>query len=85
MPFSGQRIPISKALAVGGVTSVREISTPDRIAEFLYIWKEAQDFVRDVYIPDLVPLRRSIRTGAAIGGTSNFLCWGDLPMSEKGA
>jgi len=78
----GAKNPHLQALAVGGMTSVRDLS-PDRIAEFLYIWKQAQDFVRNVYIPDLVTIASFYKDWGAIGGTSNFLAWGDLPMSEK--
>ena len=78
----GAKNPHLQALAVGGMTSVKDL-TPDRIAEFLYIWKQAQDFVRNVYIPDLVTIASFYKDWGAIGGTSNFLCWGDLPMSEK--
>ncbi len=78
----GAKNPHLQALAVGGVTSVKDLS-PDRIAEFLYIWKQAQDFVKNVYIPDLVTIASFYKDWGAIGGTSNFLCWGDLPMSEK--
>ncbi len=78
----GAKNPHLQALAVGGVTSVKDL-TPDRIAEFLYIWKEAQEFVRNVYIPDLVAIASFYKDWGSIGGTSNFLAWGDLPMSEK--
>ena len=37
----GAKNPHLQALAVGGMTSVRDL-TPDRIAEFLYVWKQAQ-------------------------------------------
>ena len=78
----GAKNPHLQALAVGGVTSVKDL-TPDRIAEFLYIWKQAQDFVRNVYIPDLVAIASFYKDWGSIGGTTNFLCWGDLPMSDK--
>lgn len=78
----GAKNPHLQALVVGGVTSVRDLS-PDRIAEFLYIWKQAQDFVRNVYIPDLVAIASFYKDWGSIGGTTNFLCWGDLPMSDK--
>ena len=78
----GAKNPHLQALAVGGVTSVKDL-TPDRIAEFLYIWKQAQNFVRNVYIPDLVAIASFYKDWGSIGGTTNFLCWGDLPMSEK--
>ena len=74
----GAKNPHLQGLCVGGVTSVKDL-TPDRIAEFLYIWKEAQAFVRDVYIPDLVAIASFYKDWGSIGGTSNFLAWGDLP------
>ena len=78
----GAKNPHLQALAVGGVTSVRDL-TPDRIAEFLYIWKETQDFVKKVYIPDLIAIASFYKDWGSIGGTSNFLAWGDLPQSAK--
>ena len=49
----GAKNPHLQSLVVGGITSVKDL-TPDRIAEFLYVWKETQDFVKNVYIPDLL-------------------------------
>ena len=59
------------------------IVNADRIAEFLYITKETQDFIKNVYIPDLLAVASFYKDWGAIGGTSNFLAWGDFPMSEK--
>jgi len=78
----GAKNPHLQSLVVGGITSVRDL-TPDRIAEFLYIWKETQDFVKNVYIPDLLAVASFYKDWGAIGGTSNFLAWGDLPLSSK--
>ncbi len=78
----GAKNPHLQALVVGGITSVADL-TPDRIAEFLYIWKETQDFVKNVYIPDLVAIASFYKDWGGIGGTSNFLAWGDLPQSAK--
>ncbi len=49
----GAKNPHLQSLVVGGITSVRDL-TPDRIAEFLYITKETQEFIKNVYIPDLL-------------------------------
>ena len=57
--------------------------TPDRIAEFLYITKETQEFIKNVYIPDLLAVASFYKDWGAIGGTSNFLAWGDFPMTDK--
>ena len=78
----GGKNPHPQHLVVGGVTCVNDL-TADRIAEFLYITKETQDFIKNVYIPDLLAVASFYKDWGAIGGTSNFLAWGDLPMSEK--
>jgi len=78
----GAKNPHLQSLAVGGVTCVKDL-TPDRIAEFLYIWKETQDFVKKVYIPDILAVGSFYKDWGAIGGTTNFLAWGDLPETDK--
>jgi [NiFe] hydrogenase large subunit len=52
---------------------------PDRIAEFLYITKETQEFIKNVYIPDLLAVASFYKDWGGIGGTTNFLAYGDFP------
>jgi [NiFe] hydrogenase large subunit len=78
----GAKNPHLQSLAVGGVTCVKDL-TPDRIAEFLYLWKESQDFIENVYIPDLLAVASFYKDWGAIGGTSNFLAWGEFPQTAK--
>ncbi|RLC16463.1 MAG: hydrogenase 2 large subunit [Deltaproteobacteria bacterium] len=78
----GAKNPHLQSLVAGGVTSVRDL-TPDRIAEFLHIWKVTQDFVKNVYVPDLLAVASFYKDWGGIGGTTNFLAWGDLPQSDK--
>lgn len=78
----GGKNPHIQSLVVGGVTCVADL-TPDRIAQFLYLWKETQDFVKNVYIPDLLAVASFYKDWGAIGGTTNFLAWGDFPLSER--
>lgn len=78
----GAKNPHLQSLVVGGVTSVKDL-TPDRIAEFLYITKETQDFIKDVYIPDLLAVASFYKEWGGIGGTSNLLAWGEFPQSEN--
>ena len=78
----GAKNPHLQTCVVGGVTCVKDL-TPDRIAEFLYLWKETQAFVKDVYVPDLLAVASFYKDWGAIGGTTNFLAWGDLPGSDK--
>lgn len=78
----GAKNPHLQAMVVGGVTPIRDLN-PDRIAQFLYIWKETQSFVKNVYIPDLLAVASFYKDWGGIGGTTNFLAWGDFPATDK--
>ena len=78
----GGKNPHPQSLVVGGVTCVKDL-TPDRIAEFLYIAKETQEFINNVYIPDLLAVASFYKDWGAIGGTSNYLAWGEFPVTDK--
>jgi [NiFe] hydrogenase large subunit len=78
----GGKNPHPQSLVVGGVTCVRDLK-PDRIAEFLYITKETQDFIENVYLPDLLAVASFYKDWGAIGGTRNFLAWGEFPESDQ--
>ena len=78
----GGKNPHPQSLVVGGVTCVKDL-TPGRIAEFLYITKETHNFIKNVYIPDLLTVASFYKDWGAIGGTTNFLAWGEFPESDK--
>jgi [NiFe] hydrogenase large subunit len=78
----GAKNPHLQSLAVGGVTCVKDLK-PDRIAEFMYLWKETQAFIRDVYVPDLLAVASFYKEWGAIGGTANFMAWGEFPESDQ--
>lgn len=78
----GGKNPHPQFLVVGGVTSVADLK-PDRIAEFLYLQKEIHEFIENVYIPDLVAVASFYKDWGAIGGTTNFLAWGEFPESNN--
>jgi len=77
----GGKNPHPQSLVVGGITSVRDLN-PDRIAEFLYITRETQDFIKKVYIPDLLAVASFYKDWGGIGGTTNFLAYGDFPETS---
>jgi [NiFe] hydrogenase large subunit len=77
----GGKNPHPQSLVVGGITSVRDLS-PDRIAEFLYITRETQEFIKKVYIPDLLAVASFYKDWGGIGGTTNFLAYGDFPETS---
>jgi [NiFe] hydrogenase large subunit len=78
----GGKNPHPQFLVVGGVTCVKDLN-PDRIAEFMYIWKETQDFIKNVYIPDLLAVASFYKDWGAIGGTTNFMAWGEFPLKGE--
>ena len=78
----GGKNPHPQSLVVGGVTCVKDL-TPGRIAEFLYITKQTQEFIKNVYIPDLLAVASFYKDWGAIGGTSNFLAWGEFPETDN--
>lgn len=78
----GGKNPHPQSLVVGGVTSVKDLS-PDRLAEFMFITKETQDFITNVYIPDLLAIAGFYKDWGGIGGCTNFLTWGEFPGSDQ--
>jgi [NiFe] hydrogenase large subunit len=78
----GAKNPHLQSLVAGGVTCVKDL-TPDRIAEFLYLWKQTQDFVKDVYVPDILAVGSFYKDWGAIGGTKNFLAYGEFPQGPN--
>jgi [NiFe] hydrogenase large subunit len=67
----GGKNPHPQFLVVGGITSVADLK-PDRIAEFLYLQKETQDFIENVYIPDLVAVASFYRSGVPSAAQAIF-------------
>jgi [NiFe] hydrogenase large subunit len=78
----GGKNPHVQSLVVGGVTCATDL-TPDRIAEFKYLWQETMDFVNNVYIPDVVAVAGFYKDWGKIGGTTNFLVYGEFPQGPK--
>lgn len=78
----GAKNPHPQTLVVGGITCVADL-VPDRIAQFIYLWKETQEFIKNVYIPDLLAVASFYKDWGAIGGTKNFLTYGQW-ASERG-
>ncbi|MGQ9670150.1 MAG: nickel-dependent hydrogenase large subunit [Desulfosoma sp.] len=78
----GAKNPHLQSLVVGGVSCAADLN-PDRVSEFLYLLKETVDFVNNVYIPDLLAVAGFYKDWGSIGGTTNFLCYGEFPQSAK--
>lgn len=82
MAIFGSKNPHPQTLVVGGVTCATDL-IPDRIAEFMYMWKETMHFVNNVYLPDVVAIAGFYKDWGGIGGTTNFLTYGEYPQSDK--
>jgi [NiFe] hydrogenase large subunit len=78
----GGKNPHIQSLVVGGVTCAMDLN-PSRIAEFKYLWKETMDFVNNYYIPDVLAVASFYKDWGKIGGTHNFLAYGDFPQTAK--
>ena len=83
MAMFGGKNPHIQNLVAGGVTNVRDLN-PKRLAEFLYYLKEMQSFIDNVYLPDVLAVAAFYKDWGAknIGGTTNFLAYGNFPQNE---
>jgi len=82
MAIFGAKNPHTQFTVVGGVTCYEALQK-ERIAEFVALWKETKKFVNEVYIPDLLAVASYYKDWGAIGGTTNFIGFGEFPEKEN--
>ena len=82
MAVFGAKNPHTQFLVAGGVTCYESL-TPERISEFEGLYKEVNDFVNQVYIPDLLLVGGAYKDWTKIGGTTNFMTFGEFPGDER--
>ena len=76
----GGKNPHIQTYTVGGVTCINDLDA-DRIGEFLFLVKEAKDFIDNVYIPDVLAVAPFYLEWAGIGGgLSNYMSYGMFPQ-----
>jgi hydrogenase large subunit len=78
----GGKMPHNVGIVPGGVT---EKPTEDKITNFLWRLNEIRDFVKDVYIPDIVAVAKAYSDYFEIGkGCKRLLAYGgfDLPTGK---
>lgn len=76
--FAG-KTPHPQNLVVGGVTSVADILSPQRLNDFMFIMKEAREFIERAYLSDVKMVVDAYRDNIAQGegrGHGNFLACG---------
>ena len=75
----GGKTPHPQSIVVGGVTSVADMLNPQRLNDYLFIIKEAKDFIDRAYLPDMKLLtnvyRGEIKDGVG-RSNGNFLSAG---------
>jgi quinone-reactive Ni/Fe-hydrogenase large subunit len=83
--FAG-KTPHPQNLVVGGVTSVADMLSPQRLNDFLFIIKEVRDFIERAYIPDTMMVvsayRETIRAGEG-RASGNFMCCGGYRFAKQ--
>jgi len=75
----GGKTPHPQSIVVGGVTSVSDMLNPQRLNDYLFIIKEAKDFIDRAYLPDakLLSLAYRDEIKAGVGrANGNFLSVG---------
>lgn len=76
--FTG-KTPHPQNLIVGGVTSVMDMLNPQRLNDFIFIIKDAREFVERAYIPDMKMMVKAYKDEMKAGlgrGSGNFMAIG---------
>ena len=75
----GGKTPHPQSLVVGGVTSVADMLNPGRLNDYIFIIKEAKEFIDRAYLPDMkllaIAYRDEIKSGLG-RANGNFLSVG---------
>ncbi|MFP4084939.1 MAG: nickel-dependent hydrogenase large subunit [Desulfonatronovibrio sp.] len=82
MAVYGGKNPHTQFTIVGGVTCYDGLKK-ERIDEFAELLKETREFIEDAYIPDLLAVASYYKDWAGIGGTTNFMSFGEFPENER--
>lgn len=82
----GAKTPHPQTLVVGGVTSVADMLNPQRLNDYLFIMKEAKEFIDRAYLPDTklltIAYRDEIKAGVG-RANGNFLSVGGYEFEGK--
>ena len=82
----GAKTPHPQTLVVGGITSVADMLNPQRLNDYLFVIKEAKDFIDRAYLPDMKLLTNAYRDEIKAGvgrANGNFLCVGGYEFDNK--
>jgi len=82
--FAG-KTPHPQNLVVGGVTSVMDMLNPQRLNDYLFILKDAWEFIERAYLPDMKMIVEAYREEIENGegrGSGNFLSCGGYELAK---
>lgn len=78
MAVFGAKNPHTQFTVMGGVTCYEGL-TDKYINDFVGLYDDILDFILDCYIPDLIAVAKGYKNWASIGGTTNFMTFGEYP------
>ncbi len=83
--FAG-KTPHPQNLVVGGVTSVADMLNPQRLNDFMFIIKDARDFIERAYLPDIKMAVEAYKDEIKAGlgrGSGNFMAVGGYRFGKE--
>ncbi|WP_321779050.1 nickel-dependent hydrogenase large subunit [Sulfurimonas sp.] len=82
----GGKTPHPQSIVVGGITSVADMLNPQRLNDYLFIIKEAKEFIDRAYLPDAKLLAIAYRDEIKVAdgrANGNFLSVGGYEFDDK--
>jgi [NiFe] hydrogenase large subunit len=78
----GAKNPHIQSDVPGGVTCGNYLNA-DRISRYLFMLREQIDFIKNVYIPDVLAVASFYKDWGGIGGCRNYLAYGAFPEGPQ--
>ncbi len=82
MAIFGGKNPHTQFTVVGGCTNYDALR-PEMLKQYIELYTETKKFIDEVYIPDLLAVASYYKDWAGIGGTTNFMSFGEFPEKES--
>jgi quinone-reactive Ni/Fe-hydrogenase large subunit len=82
----GGKTPHPQSIVVGGITSVADMLNPQRLNDFIFILKDAKDFIDRAYLPDVKLLTCAYKDEIKAGlgkANGNFLSVGGYQFDDE--
>ncbi|QSZ41972.1 hydrogenase 2 large subunit [Sulfurimonas aquatica] len=82
----GGKTPHPQSIVVGGVTSVADMLNPQRLNDYIFIIKEAKEFIDRAYLPDMKLLAIAYRDDIKAGlgrANGNFISVGGYAFEDR--